>query len=89
MFYLDCPRSDGIKPSLHEQVICWSRKWVIMGEFVACSECLGFQSVEHSGQPFLHMVECSLRAGESSYPWALLNEVLNKVLVPFNSRQRQ
>lgn len=65
------------RESVLSQVVEWNRDWLMMGGFVACTECLEFQSVEYFGEPFKHVGTCS-RFGEiEENPWISLEAILN------------
>jgi hypothetical protein len=63
--------------SVVSQVVEWNKNWLMMGGFVACTECLEFQSVGYFGEPFKHAPDCS-RAGDSvQNPWVALEAILS------------
>jgi hypothetical protein len=63
--------------SVVNQVVEWNRNWLMMGGFVACTECLEFQSVENFGELFKHASACSKNADPAENPWVSLEAILN------------
>lgn len=63
--------------SVVRQVVEWNRNWLMMGGFVACAECLEFQSVEYFGEPFKHSSTCSKTGEVADNPWVSLEAILN------------
>jgi hypothetical protein len=59
------------------QVVEWNRNWLMLGGFVACAECLEFQSVEYFGEPFKHASTCSKNGQSAENPWVSLEAILN------------
>lgn len=58
-------------------IIEWNRNWILMGGFVACTECLMYQSIECMGEPFKHSEHCSKSRESSETPWISLEAILN------------
>jgi hypothetical protein len=65
------------RESVLSQVVEWNRNWLMMGGFVACTECLEFQSVEYFGESFKHASNCSRNGEPSENPWVSLESILN------------
>jgi hypothetical protein len=63
--------------SVVSQVVEWNKNWLMMGGFVACTECLEFQSVEYFGEPFKHAPDCSRAADSVQNPWVALEAILS------------
>jgi hypothetical protein len=65
------------RESVLSQVVEWNRNWLMMGGFVACTECLAFQSVEYFGESFKHASTCSRNGEPAENPWVSLEAILN------------
>jgi hypothetical protein len=65
------------RESVVSQVVDWNRDWLMMGGFVACTECLEFQSVEYFGEPFKHAPDCSRACDSVQNPWVALEAILS------------
>lgn len=61
---------------VNQQLIQWNTRWLLMGDFVACRECLLPQQVTDADLPFDHDGECSLFDKGLHYPWHDLLQVL-------------
>jgi hypothetical protein len=74
------------RESVVSQVIEWNRDWLMMGGFVACTECLEFQAVEYFGEPFKHAPDCSRAAVDSvQNPWMALEAILSSTTALMSS----
>lgn len=62
---------------INQQLIRWNARWVMMGDFVACKECLLPQQVNDADLCFDHDGGCTNYAKESQYPWKDLLSILN------------
>lgn len=65
------------RESVVSQVVEWNRSWVMMGGFVACTECLEFQTVEYFGEPFKHAPGCGRAVDGQENPWVALEAILS------------
>jgi hypothetical protein len=63
--------------SVVSQVVEWNGNWLLMGGFVACTECLEYQSAEYFGESFRHAGTCSRNCEPAENPWISLESILN------------
>lgn len=50
----------------------WSKLWAVHDEpipHICCRTCEGYQQLRDSGKPFMHTPLCTLRGGQSRFPW--------------------
>ena len=67
-----------IRKTPSSQLLAWTGRWSMMGDFVVCSECLATQTIYQADKPFEHMSRCSfMKTG--LYPWRELKAVLSTV----------
>lgn len=63
---------------LNERQIGWSGRWILMGDFVVCSQCLVAQPIDMADQVFIHLPGCvAIQYG--LHPWHELQQILHKL----------
>lgn len=63
---------------INRQLIQWNARWMIMGDFIACKECLLPQQANDAQLPFEHDVTCS-HYDKPDYPWSRLYTILSEL----------
>jgi hypothetical protein len=66
---------------LSARLIGWTGRWSLFGSYVLCCQCLGSQTVDEAGKPFVHIDGCSA-LGTGLYPWSELRDVLDMIPKP-------
>lgn len=49
------------------RLINWGQRWVLLGDMVACTACMGHQTIENAHEPFRHLPDCD-RNPDCSFP---------------------
>lgn len=60
----------------NQKLIQWNSRWLMLGDFIACKECLLPQQVNDADLPFEHDESCENNTGRQ-LPWAELHLILS------------
>ena len=61
----------NLTPKLSD-VDTWSKLWAVHDDpfpHIRCRCCDGYQRLQDSAKPFMHSALCTLRGGQSRFPW--------------------
>lgn len=68
----------GDSSVLNERQIGWSGRWILMADFVVCSQCLVAQPIDMAEQSFTHSPGC-VASRYGLYPWHELHQILRQL----------
>jgi hypothetical protein len=61
----------NLTPKLSD-VDTWAKLWAVHDDpfpHIRCRSCDGYQRLQDSAKPFMHSPLCTLRGGQSRFPW--------------------
>ena len=71
----------NLTPKLSD-VDTWSKLWAVHDDpfpHIRCRSCDGYQRLQDSAKPFMHSPLCTLRGGQSRFPWRDLLWIVGNV----------